>query len=140
MRIRRRVILAQQVLPAAGAGVTSAYFDLPVGVSRLVFYATYTSVGANGRPGFAVLWSNLTELVSREVVIDETTFAVGAGPNGTFQYYPSLPTGVAPGAGLTAEFALEWDATGGKRQVALFVAEVGDLPNPGTIDVAMTGS
>lgn len=138
--IPRTVHLPTTALPAAGAFTAQAFFPLPRGVREISYWITYTRdpAGADtGNPKFLVQWGNGVE-EAFELVLDRGSLVV-AQPAGDFNMYIEEPLGPIPGSDAPITYVLPVVAPYGASLARLLVAEQGDVANPGTILVALTG-
>ena len=137
----RTVHLAAQVLPAAGAFTSQAFVVLPPGTRELIYWITYTrSPGTTGAPVFDAQWSSgLTSAdETSELVLDEGSF-VAAAPLGTANVYVARILGPVPSTDAALEYVMSYIVPYGAARFRLRCAEIGDVADPGTIEVFVTG-
>jgi hypothetical protein len=134
-------IASAETLPAAGAYTAHAYFDLPEKWRSIAWLVEYTAaVGSTGaRPKARVSWSCGGFEALQPIV--ETTLDVSAPPTAArSQYFLEQRHPSAVSAGQTITLALPFDVLPGATGARLDLAELGDVANPGTVTVAVTGA
>lgn len=130
--------LISQVLPAAGAFTAQAFQELPKGTRELIYWITYTrSPGSTGAPIFDAQWSDDVDECS-ELILDEGSF-VAADPLGSANVYVGRILGPIPSDDNPLSYVMSYIVPYGATKFRLRSAEIGDVNNPGTIIVAVTG-
>lgn len=137
VEVPRTVHLSQGVLPASGVFTSQPAFPIPVGVSRITFYITYTRGAPGGYAAFRLFWGNGTEEV-QETILDTDMFV--AQPQGFQSLVLQDLSGPAPSDGSPVNFTLYASIPGGVKTVRLVAAERGMPVLPGSAKIVLTGT
>lgn len=132
-----REVHLSQVLPAAGAYTSQAFYTFPAGTSGLTFWISYVRGDAAGAPAFRLEGTNGVE-VARQLIQDDGSLVV-AQPEATVEVLLETLLGPIPADGNVMIYKLPYNVDPGESGVRLLAAEVGNIAVPGTILIATTG-
>src|SRR5574343_1733418 len=127
----RDVHLASAPLPAAGAYTNQAALQVPIGVTRVVFYLSYTldPAGAGtGYPVYKLIWNDGVNEFNATTLNTSMTLV---GISAVQCLYPAIYKGPVPTSASVLRYMIEVEVPGGVVSTRLLAAEEGDVANPG---------
>lgn len=134
----RVIHLASAPLPAAGAYTNQAALPVPIGVTKVVFYLSYTldPTGTGiGYPVYKLIWSDgVDEFIATTLNTNITL----VGNTAVQSLYPAVYRGPIPSSAAVLRYMIEVTIPGGTVNVKLLAAEEGEIAKPGTAAITAT--